>query len=81
LNLPVFTGQQVLERMKADKRTHRIPVVILTTTDDARDVNRCYDLGCSVYVTKPVDYAAFCEAVVKLGLMLSVVRIPNGDDT
>ncbi len=79
LNIPVLGGMQVLERMKADPRAHRIPVVVLTTTDDAHDVNRCYDLGCSVYVTKPVEYEAFCEAVVRLGMMLSVVTIPNGD--
>jgi len=80
INLPVKNGIDVLERMKANEQTHRIPVVVLTTTDDSRDVNRCYDLGCSVYVTKPVDYEAFCEAVVRLGMMLSVVTIPNGDD-
>jgi CheY-like chemotaxis protein len=79
LNLPVLDGYQVLERMKADERTRRIPVVILTTTDDRREVSRCYDLGCSVYVTKPVDYQQFVEAICKLGLFLSVVTVPNGD--
>jgi CheY-like chemotaxis protein len=79
LNLPVLDGYQVLERMKADERTRRIPVVILTTTDDRREVSRCYDLGCSVYVTKPVDYQQFSEAIRKLGLFLSVVTVPNGD--
>ena len=78
LNLPVLDGYQVLQRMKADDRTKRIPVVILTTTDDAREVSRCYDLGCNVYVTKPVDYAQFSEAIHKLGLFLSVVTVPNG---
>ena len=79
LNLPVLDGYQVLQRMKADDRTKRIPVVILTTTDDAREVSRCYDLGCNVYVTKPVDYAQFSEAIHKLGLFLSVVTVPNGE--
>jgi CheY-like chemotaxis protein len=77
LNMPVLDGYQVLERMKADERTKRIPVVILTTTDDTREVSRCYDLGCSVYVTKPVDYQQFSEAIRKLGLFLSVVTIPD----
>ncbi|MEE8390470.1 MAG: response regulator, partial [Anaerolineae bacterium] len=54
LNMPVLDGYQVLERIKADERTKRIPVVILTTTDDACKVSRCYDLGCNVYMTKPV---------------------------
>jgi len=79
LNLPVLDGYQVLQRMKADERTKRIPVIILTTTDDAREVTRCYELGCNVYVTKPVDYEQFSEAVCKLGLFLSVVTIPDGE--
>ena len=78
LNMPVLDGYQVLERIKADDRTKRIPVVILTTTDDAREVSRCYDLGCNVYVTKPVDYEQFSEAVRKLGLFLRVVTVPDG---
>ena len=79
LNMPVLDGYQVLERMKADDRTRRIPVVVLTTTDDRREVARCYELGCNVYVTKPVDYEKFTEAVKKLGLFLSIVSVPNGD--
>jgi CheY-like chemotaxis protein len=78
LNLPVLDGYQVLERMKADERTRRIPVVILTTTDDRREVSLCYELGCSVYVAKPVDYRQFSEAIRKLGLFLSVVTVPDG---
>ncbi len=79
LNMPVLDGYQVLEHIKADERTRRIPVVILTTTDDAREVARCYDLGCNVYMTKPVDYQQFSEAVRKLGLFLSVVAVPDGE--
>ncbi|OGP52711.1 MAG: hypothetical protein A2Y65_07315 [Deltaproteobacteria bacterium RBG_13_52_11] len=78
LNLPVLDGYQVLERMKTDERTKRIPVVILTTTDDSREVARCYELGCNVYITKPVDYEQFSEAMRKLGLFLMVVMIPDG---
>jgi CheY-like chemotaxis protein len=79
LNLPVLDGYQVLERMKAGERTRCIPVVVLTTTDDHREMSRCYDLGCNVYVTKPVDYQQFSEAIRKLGLFLSVVAIPDGE--
>ena len=78
LNMPVLDGYQVLERMKSDERTKRIPVIILTTTDDAREVARCYELGCNVYITKPVDYDQFSEAMRKLGLFLLVVMIPDG---
>jgi len=79
LNMPILDGYQVLERMKANERTKRIPVVVLTTTDDRREVARCYELGCNVYVTKPVDYEKFTEAVKKLGLFLSIVSVPNGE--
>ena len=78
LNLPVLDGYQVLRRMKGDERTKHIPVVVLTTTDDAREVGRCYELGCNVYITKPVDYEQFAEAMRKLGLFLMVVMIPEG---
>ncbi len=79
LNMPILDGYQVLERIKADERTKRIPVVILTTTHDLREVSRCYDLGCNVYVTKPIDYQQFSDAIRKLGLFLSIVTIPNGE--
>jgi len=79
LNMPVLDGYQVLERMKADPQTRHIPVVVLTTTDDAREVARCYDLGCSVYITKPVDYESFCEAIQQLGLFMSIVTVPDGE--
>ena len=77
LNLPVMDGYQVLQRMKADERTKRIPVIVLTTTDDPREVTRCYDLGCNVYITKPVDYEHFSDAIRQLGLFLSVVTLPT----
>jgi CheY-like chemotaxis protein len=77
LNLPVMDGYQVLRRMKADASTKRIPVIVLTTTDDAREIDRCYELGCNVYITKPVEYEGFSEAIRKLGLFLSVVSIPK----
>jgi CheY-like chemotaxis protein len=77
LNMPVLDGYQVLARLRADERTRHIPVVVLTSTDDPREVNRCYELGCNVYVTKPVDYERFAEAIQKLGLFLAVVALPN----
>ncbi len=79
LNLPVLDGYQVLQRIKADDRTKQIPVVVLTTTDDNREVARCYELGCNIYITKPVDYDQFSEAIRKLGLFLTVVKVPDGD--
>ena len=65
--------------IKADPHTVQIPVIMLTTTDDPREVRRCYDLGCSSYVTKPVAYERFVEAIRHLGLFLSIVEVPRED--
>jgi len=78
LNLPQLDGYQVLKRLKADERTRHIPVIILTTVDDPYEIERCYALGCSVFITKPVAYEHFEEAIRKLGLFLSIVQIPPG---
>jgi CheY-like chemotaxis protein len=78
LSMPVLDGYQVLERMKNDERSKRIPVVVLTTTDDPREVKKCYELGCNVYITKPVDYDQFSDAIRKLGLFLLVATMPDG---
>ena len=77
INLPVLSGLQVLQRIKADERTKRIPVVMLTTTDSSQEIAKCYDLGCNIYITKPVDYVKFSEAIRNLGLFLSLVRTPE----
>jgi CheY-like chemotaxis protein len=77
LNLPTIDGYQILKRMKTEEQTAHIPVIILTTTDDKREISRCYELGCNVYITKPVDYLEFCEAIKRLGLFLSVVKVPG----
>ncbi|MBV8939865.1 MAG: response regulator [Alphaproteobacteria bacterium] len=78
LNLPEVDGYEVLTRLKGDARTRTVPVIILTTTDNPREIDRCYALGCNVYITKPVEYEKFADSIRKLGLMLAVVRVPNG---
>ena len=75
--MPRVDGIEVLRRLKADPRTAMIPVIMLTTTDDPREVEKCYQLGCNVYVTKPVEYDSFVDAVKRLGLFLQVVKIPG----
>ena len=67
LNMPELDGYEVLKRMKADERFRSIPVIILTTTDDASEINRCYEAGCNVYITKPVDVDRL-RSVVDRGL-------------
>jgi CheY-like chemotaxis protein len=77
INMPRVNGVEVLHRLKTDQKTAKLPVIILTTTDDPREVERCYQLGCSVYVTKPVAYEEFVEAIRRLGLFLSIVKAPR----
>lgn len=79
LNLPDMSGTSILERIKQDERLHRTPVVVLTTTDDKVEIDRCYDLGCNVYITKPVNYEGFSEAIRQLGLFLAVIQMPEVD--
>lgn len=79
LNLPDMTGIDILERVKANEHTRRSPVVVLTTTDDQREIQRCYDLGANVYITKPVDYEGFAHAIKQLGLFFSVMQIPEAE--
>ncbi|NJC40111.1 CheY-like chemotaxis protein [Brevundimonas alba] len=79
LNLPDMSGTDILARVKGDERLRRAPVVVLTTTDDKVEIQRCYDLGCNVYITKPVDYESFAGAIRQLGLFLSVMQAPDID--
>lgn len=80
INMPRVDGVEVLRRLKADPKTAELPVIVLTTTDDPREVKRCYELGCSSYVTKPVEYDKFVEAVHRLGLFLAIVKVPREDN-
>ena len=79
LNLPDMSGTDILAKIKGDERLHRVPVVVLTTTDDKTEIERCYELGCNVYITKPVNYESFADAIRQLGLFLSVIQLPDGD--
>jgi len=76
LKMSKISGMEVLGRLKSSPNTTHIPVVVLTTTDDPREVARCYQLGCNVYLQKPVDYEQFIEAIRQLGLFLQLVRVP-----
>lgn len=77
LNLPDMGGVDILEKVKSNQHTKRSPVVVLTTTDDSREIQRCYDLGANVYITKPVAYEGFANAIRQLGLFFSVMQVPE----
>lgn len=77
IRMPKVDGIEVLRRLKADPELGKLPVIMLTTTDDSREVERCYELGCNVYIQKPVDYERFAEAIRRLGLFVSLVLLPE----
>lgn len=77
LNLPDMAGVDILQQVKQSPGLRLAPVVVLTTTDDSREIARCYDLGCNVYITKPMDYEAFALAIRQLGLFFSVIQVPE----
>ncbi|MFG1427908.1 response regulator [Roseixanthobacter glucoisosaccharinicivorans] len=77
LNLPDMTGVDILKRIKENEHLRLSPVVVLTTTDDKVEIQRCYDLGANVYVTKPVNYENFANAIRQLGLFFSVIQVPK----
>lgn len=77
IRMPKIDGVEVLRQIKSDAEAKKIPVLMLTTTDDPREVERCHALGCNCYVVKPVDYEKFAEAIRQLGLFISLVEIPG----
>ena len=77
LNLPDMTGIDILRKVKESNLLKCAPVVVLTTTDDAQEIKRCYELGCNVYITKPVNYESFANAIRQLGLFFSVIQVPQ----
>ncbi len=76
IRMPKVDGVEVLRQVKADPDLRKLPVIMLTTTDDPREVARCHELGCSNYIVKPVDYEKFSEAIKQLGMFISLVQVP-----
>jgi len=78
IRMPKVDGKEVLARIKEDSRLRKLPVIMLTTTDDEAEIERCYRAGCNFYIAKPSDYNKFMEAVQNLGEFLSSggIKIP-----
>ncbi|AQT69437.1 Response regulator rcp1 [Anaerohalosphaera lusitana] len=79
IRMPKVDGREVLRQIKQDEDLRDMPVIMLTTTDAPDEINRCYELGCSFYIIKPVDYRDFMDSVSNLGAFLSLsgVKIPS----
>ena len=81
VRMPKVDGLDVLRRIKDDEKLRQIPVIMLTTTSESGMIEQCYELGCSYYMVKPVDYHNFMQAVQNLGKFLSLegMRLPSID--
>lgn len=77
IRMPKVDGVEVLRQIKGSEELRKLPVIMLTTTDDPREVARCHALGCSNYIVKPVDYEKFSEAIKQLGLFVSLIKVPE----
>jgi len=77
INLPGMSGFELLERIKSNPETRKVPVIMLSTTDTPEEIDRCYELGCNAYITKPLDYEAFSDTVRSLGLFVQFLAAPH----
>jgi CheY-like chemotaxis protein len=77
IRMPKVDGIEVLEKIKSHKDLKKIPVIMITTTDDPKEIEECYFLGCNYYINKPVDYEKFVEVIAKLG---SFIKTLNNSD-
>ena len=75
IRMPKMDGVEVLRRIKGHDELRSLPVIMLTTTDDPREVAECYALGCNSYITKPVSFDEFSEVIKRLGLFISVIAV------
>ena len=76
LKLPKIDGLEVLRRVRADPRTRTVPIVVMTSSREERDLVESYRLGVNSYIVKPVDFAQFADVVEQLGLFWAILNIP-----
>ncbi len=77
IRMPRVDGVQVLGKIKADEELRKMPIIMLTTSDNPKEIEECHKLGCSNYIPKPVEYERFATAIRQLGFFLSVVQVPS----
>jgi CheY-like chemotaxis protein len=77
IRMPKIDGLEVLRQLKGDNVLHKVPVLVITTTEDPDEVERCHELGCNVYIPKPIDYERFVLSMNHLGLFLRISEFPK----
>lgn len=78
MKMPRMGGIETLKKIKSNPLHAKIPVIMLTTSDHPKEIEKCYELGCAVYITKPIIYEEFIETIRRIGLFLELVKFPNG---
>lgn len=77
LRMPKVSGFEVLKRLKSHPKLKAIPVIVLTTANTPHDIQQCHELGCALYVVKPVEYDSLVEAIRRIGEFLKVIEVPR----
>lgn len=75
INMPKMNGIELLQKIKSSDALKEIPIIMLTTTDDPREVEICYKLGCNMYVTKPIQFDKFADTLHRMGLFIQIVKV------
>lgn len=77
IRMPKIDGTEVLRQLKQDEHLKKIPVIIVSTTDDPREIELCHKLGCNNYINKPVNYERFVDIIHQLGFFLKIIKYPK----
>jgi CheY-like chemotaxis protein len=77
LRLPKVSGLEILNYLKTKSEFKRVPIIVLTTANAPQDVEQCHELGCALYIIKPIEYDAFVEAIQRIGTFLGVIQVPG----
>jgi CheY-like chemotaxis protein len=77
IRMPKVDGLEVLKKIKSTPKLKRLPVIMMTTSTASADVDLCYELGCNIYIVKPIEYENFSDALRKVGFFFSITEAPN----
>lgn len=77
IKMPRLGGIDTLKKLKSNPKYAKIPVIMLTTSDNPKEIGMCYEIGCAAYITKPIIYEEFIEALHRIGLFLDLVKFPR----
>jgi CheY-like chemotaxis protein len=76
INMPVMDGYEVIKWVRTNEKTKLIPIIMLTTAEDKKEVTKCYELGCNLFLKKPIDHAELTSMIQQLGAILTPMRVP-----